>query len=163
MAKPNKFDQAVAKVRGTEALATTDAPQTLGQIGSEGIAGLVRRADAGSLAARLKAGEIESAPQLLTLEEGTEMTVTVLSEGKTEIEDLNKSGSMKEVTVWILQMLDPDTFDPGPKVSILGSAQLDRQLRTLVGKVAIIARGGEVRTSKGRKMTEYFVGEVKRK
>lgn len=164
MAKPtgSKMDQAVARARGEEssALATTDAPTSLGALGNEGITSLVRRADAGSLAARLAAGEIEAAPQLLTLEEGSEIVAFVASEGIAEIEDINTK-QPKQVANWQLMLLDPNTLSTGPRVSILGSAQLDRQLRTLVGRIAVIARGGEVKTGKGRRMTEYFVGELK--
>jgi hypothetical protein len=155
------MDQAVARARGEEqALATTDAPTSLGALGNEGIASLVRRADGASLAARLLAGEIEAAPQLLTLEEGAEIVCYVAGEGQVEIEDINTKAP-KMVANWQLMLLNPDDLATGPRVSILGSAQLDRQLRTLVGKIAVIARGGEVKTGKGRRMTEYFVGELK--
>lgn len=162
----SKFDKAVKRARGEDieetALARTDAPQTLGALGSDGVASLVRRADAQTLADRMRSGEIEAAPQLLTLEDGTEITARVLKSGTTEVESLNQPGVMETKTNWHLQLLDPETYAPGPRVSILGSAQLDRQLAEVVGKVAIIARGGTIKTKKGRQMTEYFVAEVKR-
>jgi hypothetical protein len=163
--KSDKFDKAVKRVRESDTEAeTTDIaaggePKSLGELGAEGMGAMVRRANAGSLAARMRAGEIEAAVQLFKLDEGTEITARVLKSGTTKIEDVN-SKEMKDVTTWQLHMLDPDTFAPGPRVSILGSAQLDRQLPDLVGKVAIIARGGDIRIGK-KVMTEYFVGEVK--
>jgi hypothetical protein len=163
MARNEKFAAATSRARGetTTALATGSEPGSLSAIGAGDADAFRRTADAASLKARIESGELEAGAQLLTLQQGDEFTVFVAREGTTKIDDLNKPGTMKETNNWYLVLLHPDTMARGPMVTILGAAQLDRQLRPLMGQVATVARGGDIRTPKKRVMTEYFVGKVK--
>jgi hypothetical protein len=143
------------------ALATANAPTSMDEIGQAEVSAMFRPADAASINARIQAGELESAPILATIPEGAQLTCEVLRDDITVIEDV-ATRQPKQVKIWILQTMDPDTYAKGAQISILGSAQLDRQLPPLMGCVVVIARGGTTKTNKGRQLSEYFVGLDKR-
>jgi hypothetical protein len=143
---------------GSQALAVTSEVD-IDKLGQAEALAMVRPADARSIAARVSAGELESAPILFGLEAGQEITCEVCDCGESEIEDV-ATRMPKRVRTWILQLFHPETGAKGPKVSILGSAQLDRQLPPFMGMTVVIARGGTTKTNKGRQLTDYFVGKV---
>jgi hypothetical protein len=155
MAKNNDKTTAIANTTNAA------APTTLDDIGQAELLAMMRPASAASLAERVASGELESAPMLFTIPEGQEITCEVVRDDVTTIEDVATRAD-KQVRIWILRMLHPATYAPGPMISILGSAQLDRQLPAFMGCVVVIARGGTSKTNKGRQLTEYFVGLDKR-
>jgi hypothetical protein len=166
MARKN-WNEAVSKARGEEmtgevpqevAVQRPEGPVSLSTLTVGDFSDFITPANAEEIAAEMEAGELESAPQLLDIPEGTQFTAFVIRSGVARIEDI-QTKEVKDVKNWHLQLLGHN-FKPGPKVSILGSAQLDRQLETLIGKVAKIAKGGLIRTPKKRFMWEYYVGEV---
>jgi len=126
------------------------------EVAASELSGFVSNASARTYAQRLAANEIEAAEQIMTLEKGQEITGILEDSGRTMIEDINTK-QMKEVTTWKIRLHHPDTWERGPLVSILGSAQLDRQLPALMGLAVIIARGDTIKTKKGANMTEYAV------
>jgi hypothetical protein len=149
--------------KDTTAITTTSTPVTLDQLGTEGVAGMIGQADAAALQAMMAAGQLEAAEQMLTLEKGQQITGVLYESGTSVIEDKNTK-LPKEVRTWKIELRHPQTWAPGPRVSILGSAQLDRQLDSILsrsqgifGQAVVIARGGETKTGKGNNMTEYFV------
>lgn len=156
MSKPSKYDQAVAKSRG-ETVETT----SLATIGEERLAAAVQTLDPAMLAAMVASGEIEAAPQIMKIEIGQMITGLIASQGEAEIEDSN-TRTPKIVKTWQIELVDPTTREPnGITVSILGSAQLDRQLPKWLGtpRVAVIARGQDTTIKGGaRRMAQYFVG-----
>ncbi len=48
----------------------------------------------------------------------------------------------------------------GQVATINGAAQLDRQLKDLVGQRVVVIRGKDVNIAKGHRMTEYFVSAL---
>jgi len=105
------------------------------------------------IAARIKAGAWEAAPQILKIEEGD--TVIGFLEGygpPAEIMDTN-TRETKYVNTYVLRSLSGSNA----RVSILGSAQLDRKLPPFFGGECSISRVGTIDTKAGRRVTEYVV------
>jgi hypothetical protein len=156
MAKSDKFDQAIAKVEN----------KALSEIGTDKVKSFVGRANVAEIQALIESDEIDEADQLLTLGEGDQITGEYMGPGTAEIEDLNDKGKKKTVTTHKIVLRDPETWERGPRVSILGAAQLDRQLgsvmeRYYIGVPVLVARGATKRTPKGVQMTDYFCAALK--
>ncbi len=161
MAKDNKLQTAIDKSRGETAIATTDGEMTLDAAAQATLGAFIGQASAQELAAEIASGDIEAAPILFEIKEGMRLVCEVCDRGETEIEDVN-TRKPKMVTTWILRLLNPNTYEHGPKVSVLGTAQLDRQLPPFMGCTVIVVRGATIKTKKNRQLTEYFVGLDKR-
>ena len=100
--------------------------------------------------------------RLLTLESGQMIRGRIESEGIATLEDENTK-LPKEVRTWQIALVDAQDRPSGVRVSILSSAQLDREIPPVFrsGNVCIICRGGEINIKGGKKrMTEYFVLEI---
>lgn len=153
--KKSKYDRAVDAARGIKStdLETTKPGELDTSILPAGM--LVDSAAVGAeLAAKIKSGEWEQAPQLLTLKAG--QTIMAILEGNgapAEFVD-EDTGVVNHEQTWILSR-------DGVRVSILGSAQLNKKLPPFVGGAVAITRGAEVRNG-SRVYTDYLVLGPKR-
>lgn len=163
MATKAKYPQANGNMGGESTAITTQDPTTpaIDELGQAEVLAMMRPASTTEINARIQAGDLESAPILFAIPEGQQITCEILRDDVTTIEDV-ATRQPKTVKIWILRMLHPTLYQPGPTISILGSAQLDRQLPPFLGCVVVIARGGTAKTNKGRQLTEWFVGLDKR-
>jgi len=165
MSKSNKFDSAAARARNASSPheGVIDEPGTsLATLGDAEVKAAVQSFDAGALAALVAAGAVKMGPRLLTLEAGQMIIGRIESEGIATIEDENTK-LPKEIRTWQIALCDREQKPTGVRVSILSSAQLDREIPPVhkSGNAAIICRGGEIQIKGGkRRMTEYFVLEV---
>jgi hypothetical protein len=169
---PTKYDQVAAKIanKGEHHEGVIDEPsmQTLAMIPQSEGGSAIAAYDPAVLQALLDSGAIELAPVLYTLQDGEMICVFVDSKGSTELLDQNTK-QPKTVRTWLLTLVDPVTGKHGRKISILGAAQLDRQLEAgdkdnpkMVGRYVIIGRGSTSKTAKGNQLTEYQVGVYKK-
>ncbi len=150
------------------ALTTPNAPATLDQIGSNDVAAFIEVASTGEITELVTTGKLKAAAQLLTLETGQQICGIYHGPGKTMIDDPNTK-QPKEVTTHSITIHRRSDWAPGPLVSILGAAQLDRQLASLADRnngvldfPVLIARGGtnQVKGKPSRQMTDYFCGVI---
>lgn len=157
----SKLDNATRKVReknsptGETSLATTDIEKAAA-LKAGGM--LVGDDEIMDLAAALASGEWEAPPQLFDLKEGDAVKGILEGEGVPASLPDPRTKEMKDVKTWILRSVE----DKGVRISILGSAQLDRKLPGFIGDVVIIKRGGEIQTKGGGRVTEYLVAGPKR-
>lgn len=149
--EPTKYDEAVAKARGDIA---TQGPASIAQ--AEDVSGLlsdsaVAMAD---IREKIRSGEWENSPQLLTIPKGK--TLTGLLEGNgpdAEFVD-DATGEVSYTKTWIVSK-------DGVRVSILSTVQLDKKLPPFVGGIVSITRGEDVRSGQ-RLYTEYAVAGPRR-
>lgn len=165
MSKSSKLDSAISRARNvTHEGVVEDEPSTsLATIGEAQVQASIQALDPAMLAQLVASGEIEAAPQLLTLQSGQMITGLIDTRGTTTLEDENTK-QPKEVGTWQISLVGPDRKPTGLRVSILSSSQLDRMLpeHLATGRAVIIARGGDIKIKGGKKnMTEYFVGAYK--
>jgi hypothetical protein len=163
--KSSNWNKAAARAKGeteTTEIVTTDGPTSLDEIGQAEAFAMVRPANAASIAARIAAGEIEAAEKLFKLDEGMEITGRLYGSGQTQLPNMQNPAVLDTVATYQIEMFHPETGARGPKISILGGAQLDRDLPPRIGKDVVIAVGGMIKTTKGKQMREFFVGTIKR-
>ena len=106
------------------------------------------------LAARIRSGEWEQAPQLLTLKLGQTL-IGVLESNGPDAEFVDEAtGVVTHVKTWIVS-------NAGVRVSILSSVQLDKKLPPFMGGEVSITRGQDIRNGTSL-YTDYLVMGPKR-
>lgn len=132
--------------------ATTSPPFPVALVTREpDVASGLSRYDGEALSTANKAGGWDTAPRILTLGEGDVIRGLLVGEGDpAEIED-TVLREIKTIRTWVIEFAD------GARASILSSSQLDKALPPRIGHEVIIARGGNVETRKGQRVTEYIV------
>ncbi len=159
--RPSKYDQSVARARGESMTLTKDdvgtlsvnGPPTIDDIAASAL-GVVEHSNPSVLTDALASGDFEMATQLLTLKEGDMLRGVLESEGSVVFEDMDrKTGEVikRDARTWTIRVAS------GIRVSILGAAALDRQLKDAIGRNVIICRGKETKTRQGMNLTEYLV------
>ena len=162
MSEGSKFDRSVDHARnkaaggamtpapGAQAPATTEHPP--------GVAVMVKQfGSAEGLQAEvnedLASGKFEAAPRIFKFLPYSRIEGFLEGHGPmAEFTDTD-TGEVTYVKTWIIA-----NHDKSVRISILSSAQLDRQLNGFIGSWVKIARGGEVNIAGTRKrMTEYAV------
>lgn len=142
-----EWDKAVARARGQEI--TVDALANPSSLVIDKQRNLQDLLDA------VSRGEAEIAEFFVTLEPGQSFDAQLLFEGLTELEDLAHKGTMRTMATW--HFAHPN----GLRFSIVGSAQLDRGLRPLLGRrgLTFVKNTGKStkKTKSGFTMTEYTI------
>jgi hypothetical protein len=142
-----KLNAAITRARGVGA---SDQAESLAELQSHtGITAI----DFDRLREIATSEEYEVGARLAELTEGQQLEGRLISAGTTEISDA-VTGEIKLVSTYQFNV-------GGAVISILGSAQLDMKLPGLIGRDVVVARGGTLRTRKGRNVSEYFVASRK--
>ena len=151
----DKYSKAVADATGTTTIAKM-SPEEAAIAVASGAAGMKKKADPARLLKMVESGKYEFAPQNIAMEEGE--TIEGILEGEGPGNDFeNDDGEIKHVKSWIIAALDGSNM----RASMLSTAQLDRKLPPFIGGPVYIQRGKDIKTSGGRKCTEYLVGGLK--
>lgn len=150
--KPSKYDQAVNRARGVEpestAVTTTGPTEIDITTLPDGMVIDSREAMA-MLAEKVKSGEWEAAPQLLTLKPRQTLIAYLEGNGpEAEFTD-DATGEVSSTKTWILSK-------NGVRVSILDTVQLAKKLPPFIGGLVSITRGEDKRSGT-RIYTEYLV------
>jgi hypothetical protein len=146
MSKTDKLTTAIANVSAKKS--DTPPPTSLAALAEETTTGIAP-IDLARLRELATSGDYEVGARLAELKEGQQIEGRLVSSGVTEIPDL-VTGEVKQISTYQIDV-------GGAVLSILGSAQLDRQLPALIGRDVVIARGGTIRTKRGMNVSEYFV------
>lgn len=165
------------KVNSGAALAKRDTQAAIAGVPSDALA-FLETTNTAEVAARIAAGELEAGVQLMEIPEDTTVYGILESFGSTMLPDLN-TGVLRPVRTWQLELKrKSDWKQPGTHISILGAAQLDRQLQGFLRRAKIVCdesivegeagnlpvmiyRGGKTTTKKGRQLNEFFAGVEK--
>jgi hypothetical protein len=167
--KSGKFASAVARATGQEMTVRSDEIQTLVVLPSKeeiqakipvGFGDLMTPFDNNELMLELAKGEMEWAPAVLPLVEGT--IIGGILEGRggavemDEIDPVTKRVITKHVGTWVVR--HPRT---GLRASFLTAAQLEEKLPPFVGGPVKIYVGGMLESKKGRRYRDFRVGGPK--
>lgn len=148
----DKWNQSVAKATGQEVEGNDGAALPM----AVGVTAMISTADDAMIQSMMSSGELEFAPQVLTLEEGQKISGILQGHGPmAEIMDPVEK-TTKEVDTWIIT-----SPDGSASVSILDSAQLSRKLPPFIGSMVHIIRGKDLKTGAGRRVTDYLVAGPK--
>jgi len=167
--KSQKFAAAVTKATGQAMTVRQDDVQTLVVLPSKeeiaakipvGFGDLMTPFDNNELMLDLAKGEMEWAPAVLPLIEGTIIGGYLEGRGGNvdmdEIDPVTKTVITKRVGTWIVR--HPRT---GLRASFLTAAQLEEKLPPFVGGLVKIYVGGMLESKKGRRYRDFRVGGPK--
>lgn len=157
--KSDKWNKAAARANGEEtALVKGGAPTDVSQIGSAEVLAMIETADAAEIQAEIASGAIDAAPRIMELQEGMRITGHLYASGMTKLPNMQNPAVLDDVSTYQIELYNRTTGERGPRISIIGSAQLDRDLPPRMGKNVTIAVGGKTDTKRGRQVREFFVG-----
>lgn len=106
-----------------------------------------------ALLARLQGGELEIGEQYVSIEDGMQITGTLLRQGETQLPDLQteegEAPRLVDVKTWHF------LAGNGLRFSMIGAYMTDRQLPAFMGREVTIMRLGSFRSKRGRIVTRY--------